>query len=120
MACVTCYKDWISCGEDAIAVNGNIVATTDLTWVLTSPSGAKYSGEATTDEDGHFTIDTTTLPEGLLNPYAGIFTLEIQTGDCEPLTWNDSAYCDSYSCIEFEVKNGNQIKNTLGCDCELL
>ncbi len=122
MACTTCYKDWISCGNTELLIAGTLTADTAYTWILEN-KGAVYSGSATTDENGHFTIPVSELPDGLLNPYAGIFYLIVTADDaykCGTENWNDSAYCESYSCIEFEVKNGNAVKNTLGCPCELL
>ena len=74
----------------------------------------------TTDANGNFTITVADLPNGLLNPYAGEFTLEIFDNtayQCGPASWNDSAYCDAYSCISFDVRNGDHVKNTLGCPC---
>jgi hypothetical protein len=82
--------------------------------------GAKYSGYVTTDTSGFFLIDTSLFPNGLLNPYAGEFTLEVTGEDaylCASSTWNDSAYCTPYKCINFDVKNGNAGKNILGCPC---
>ncbi len=115
MACTTCFKDWIGCNETVINVQGSLLPETDYTWLLTSPQGAKYLGTVTTDEDGFFVLVEPLA--GLFNPYAGIFTLEVQTANCTPSTWNDSAYCDPYTCIEFEVKNGNSGKNVIGCPC---
>lgn len=123
MACTTCYTDYISCGNETIEVTATLAANADYIWVLTHPSGAKYSGNVTTDAYGHFTIDVSTLPQGLLNPYAGVFVLQVVADDayqCNSSTWNDSAYCDSYDCINFEVVNGDNVKNTLGCPCELI
>lgn len=117
MACEKCYTDYISCGVDGIYVQGTLLPETDYTWILTTPMGAKYHGTVTTDADGFFVIDTSLMPNGMLNPYAGNFTLEVQTGTCSPGTWNDSAYCTAYTCIDFDVKNGDQGKNTLGCPC---
>ncbi len=117
MACVICYKDYISCGLEGILINGTLLPDTDYTWIITSPSGAKYSGLVTTDENGQFVIDTSTFPDMMLNPYAGLFVLEVQTSICEPAMWNDSAYCDPYTCIEFEARAGNHSKNSLGCEC---
>jgi len=125
MACLPCFKDYISCGNDTIAVVGNLTKSTLYTWVLTN-KGVKYSGEVTTDEiDGTFIIDVSSLPDGLLNPYAGTFELAVFIGEgsgaiCEPAKWNDSAYCDPYDCIVFEVVNGTAVKNTIGCPCDLL
>lgn len=117
MACTTCYSDYISCGVETIEVKGTLLPDTDYTWILTSPTGAKYSGDVTTDADGKFELDVTSLPDDLLNPYAGIFTLQVQTADCSPASWNDSAYCDKYDCIQFVAVSGNYVKATLGCGC---
>lgn len=121
--CTPCYKDYISCGLESIDVIGALVADSAYTWILTTPQGAKYSGEVTTNSVGGFTIAVADLPNGLLNPYAGIFTLTVKNNDaydCNSSTWNDSAYCTAYDCISFEVINGDHIKNTLGCPCELI
>jgi hypothetical protein len=115
MACTTCYKDWIHCGETSIEVLATLLPETNYTWILTSAQGAKYLGAVKTDADGHFLIEEPV--EGLFNPYAGFFTLEVQTGNCSKDTFNNSAYCEPYSCIEFESINGNGGKNTIGCPC---
>lgn len=120
--CAPCYKDYISCGLTEILVAGTLVADTAYKWIITN-KGAKYSGDVTTNADGNFTITVADLPDGFLNPYAGAFTLNVVADDayqCNSAVWNDSAYCDSYTCIEFEVINGDHVKNTLGCSCELL
>ena len=122
MACLPCFKDWISCGNDDIIVKGTLNPTTDYTWVLKN-KGAVYTGGFTTDAEGNFSIPVSELPNGLLNPYAGIFQLTVNLfGDSctEDQVWNNSAYCDPYDCIQFEVVNGTSIKNTIGCPCELL
>ena len=117
MACATCYKDWISCGVDAIIVQGSLLPLTPYTWIITTSQGAKYLGATTTDTNGFFVIPTSEFTSGFFNPYAGLFTLEAQTGNCTPASWNNSVYCDPYTCIEFEVKNGTGDKNTIGCPC---
>lgn len=120
--CTTCYKDWISCGNETLFVAAILAPDTAYIWYLEN-KGAIYSGEVTTNADGMFTITVADLPEALLNPYAGTFTLTVKANDaylCSTVTWNDSAYCDSYTCIEFEVVNGTAVKNTLGCPCDLM
>lgn len=120
--CIPCYKDFISCGLETLHVIGRLVADADYIWTLTN-KGAKYQGAVTTDTAGGFEIAVNDLPEGLLNPYAGPFILTVQNDDaydCNSSTWNDSAYCDPYDCIEFDVLNGTFTKNTLGCPCELI
>lgn len=117
--CQTCYKDWISCGVETLHITGTLQADTDYIWTITN-KGAKYQGEATTDVNGHFSIPVTDLPAAILNPYAGSFVLTVTANDayqCASESWNDSAYCDAYPCIEFEVMNGTADKNTLGCPC---
>ncbi len=123
MVCDKCYEDYISCGNETILVAATLTAFTAYKYLLTTPQGAIYSGDVTTDGNGNFSIDVSTLPNGILNPYAGKFILTVTADDayqCGTEIWNDSAYCDSFSCISFEVKNGDFIKNTLGCPCELL
>lgn len=118
MACDKCFKDWFTCGIDTLYIQGVLTPDTVYQWTLTTPQGAKYRQEITTDETGHFNIVLSTLPDGLFNPYAGMFTLEVFVSDnCDPQNWNDSAYCTPYSCIDFEVKSGTEAKNYLGCDC---
>lgn len=117
--CPKCYKDWISCGVESLQVTGTLDPDTAYIWTITN-KGAKYQGEATTDADGHFTIPVTDLPAAILNPYAGSFVLSVTANDayqCAGVSFNDSAYCDAYPCIEFEVVNGTADKNTLGCPC---
>ena len=123
MACTKCYQDYISCGNDTILVAGTLEANAAYKWILTTDMGAKYSEEVTTNVNGNFSITVADLPNGTFNPYAGIFTLEVVANDayqCNSATWNDSAYCTPYSCISFDVRNGDHVKNTLGCPCDLL
>ncbi len=115
--CTTCYKDWISCGVEALIVNGTLLSETSYTWKITTAQGAKYLGAASTDEDGFFVIPFSEFPAGFFNPYAGLFTLEVQTGNCTPVQFNDSAYCEPYACIEFSMANGSGDKNIIGCPC---
>lgn len=122
MACLPCFKDWISCGNETLFVTGTLAANTAYKWILGNKE-AVYSGEVTTNENGNFVIPVSELPNGLLNPYAGTFELSVVADDayqCTSSTWNDSAYCAAYDCILFEVVNGSVTKNTLGCPCELI
>jgi hypothetical protein len=122
MACLPCIKDWISCGNTELFVAGTLAADSAYIWQIEN-KGAIYQGQATTDANGNFTIPVSELPNGLLNPYAGAFTLTVMADDayqCNSSTWNDSAYCTAFDCIIFEVVNGTAVKNTLGCPCDLL
>jgi len=122
MACLPCFKDWISCGNEQLFITGTLAANTAYIWQLEN-KGAIYSGEVTTNINGNFVIPISELPNGLLNSYAGTFQLSVVANDayqCAVSTWNDSAYCTAYDCIIFEVVSGTAVKNTLGCPCELL
>ena len=122
MACLPCFKDWISCGNTQLFITGTLAANTAYIWQLEN-KGAIYSGEVTTNVNGNFVVPISELPNGLLNQYAGPFQLSVVANDayqCSSSTWNNSAYCTAYDCIIFEVVNGTAVKNTLGCPCELL
>jgi len=118
--CTPCFNDYISCGLTSIRVIGTLVPDAPYVWIIRTAQNAMYSGEVTTNSAGGFTIPVISLPPALLNPYAGIFTLTVRAADayeCNSSTWNDSAYCDGYDCISFEVRNGDHVKDTLGCPC---
>lgn len=120
--CNPCYNDFISCGLTTLNVIGRLVANAPYTWTITNKD-RKYSGSITTNTAGGFTIPVSEFPEGLLNPYAGSFVLSVKNTDaydCNGSTWNNSAYCTPYDCIEFEVLTGTFVKNTLGCPCEII
>ena len=122
MACLPCFKDWISCGNEQLFVTGTLAASTAYIWVLVNKE-AVYSGPVTTNINGNFVIPVASLPDGLLNPYAGSFQLTVKANDayqCADSTWTNSAYCTKYDCLLFEVVNGSAVKNTLGCPCDLL
>lgn len=118
MPCEKCFSDYFTCGVELLFILGVLNPSELYVWTLTTPLGAKYRKEIETDATGHFNIDLTLLPSGMFNPYAGVFVLEIhQSDDCDPKSWNDNAYCEPYSCIEFEVRMGGEPKNYIGCDC---
>lgn len=108
MACEQCFSDWISCGVDEIIVDGGLTPGAEITYFIDNKS-ATYSGNAIVDEDGKFTINVDDHPMNLFNPYAGIFVLHLG-GNCY-----DPLFCDQYACIEFEVRKGDAVKNTLTC-----
>ena len=109
MSCTTCYKDYISCGIDAIVLSTGVTEITDYSVVITTPTGAKYGKTYTSNIFGDVTIPFTDFPTGLFNPYSGPFLLNIDIG-CD-----DFLFCDYYKYFQFEMVNGNQGKNTLIC-----
>lgn len=113
------FKDYISNCQDYITVNVVLDPATEYKWVITDKFSKAYSGLFTTDADGHFDIPVTDLPEGLLNNYAGTFTLEVWTVEgvygetqCQKIPLPIAKYYDS---IQFEVHGGTNEKNNLGC-----
>lgn len=115
MSCSTCFNDYISNCGDTITVNAQLTPATDYTWIITDKFDRKYSGEFTTDADGFWSIATSALPDGFLNNYAGDFKLEVQDGDCKPVKFKVAS---EYTCIDFSVKGGTFVKDSLGCEFE--
>lgn len=123
LQCNNAYEDFlVACGY-FIRVNSVFNAGALYTWVLSDKFGNEYSGVVTTDGSALFDIPVSDLPEGILNPHAGMFTLRIKEGE-------DPAVCDwmmlhmagKYDGINFYVKGGTHVKNELGCDpnCEII
>lgn len=77
--------------------------------IITTPQGATYKKVATSDAFGDITLNVSDYPDGLFNPYAGQFSLHINSG-CD-----DHLFCEYYKYLTFEAKNGNEEKNTLTC-----
>lgn len=124
MACTRCIKDWFHCGVPTLRILGLLTEDTDYFAIITTPQGRKFRIPITTDNTGHFSLSLDSVPflEGLFNPYAGMFTLQVESNTCEPASWNDSPYCDPYVCVEFEAVSGDVIddgdaKDYIGCDC---
>lgn len=101
MACANCYTDYISCGVESIVFNSGIEAVATYNVITATPAGATYAKEYTSDIFGDITMPITDFPDGIFNPYAGLFSLHIDTG-CD-----DHLFCDYYKYLQFDVKNGN-------------
>lgn len=84
--------------------------STEYKVIIKHPNGATYSSTKTSDAFGDITIHVSEFPANMFNPYAGVFSVKIDTGTCDPFL-----FCDEYRYIEFEVLNGNEEKNTLTC-----
>lgn len=109
MACNNVYKDYINCGVDDIVIDAGLTQGEVYKIVISTPQLSIYQFPLTADVFGDLTLSVSSLPNGMLNPYAGPFTLSIGTS-CDPFL-----FCDFYKYIQFDVVNGNQAKNTLSC-----
>jgi hypothetical protein len=104
MSC-SCYESIIRSCSSAITLIAGLTATTSYYWLLTAPSGKIYQRQAITDAEGKLLIDTSFLPDGLLNSNAGYFNLEIRSG-VNYLTKVDLTLGgNTYSCVLIKFEN---------------
>lgn len=113
--CSDAFYDYLVDCDETLRVNAVFIPTTQYTWVITDKFGNEYSGSVTTDADGQMDIEVADLPEGLLNPYSGTFTLRIQDTECQ---WLPLKMMKVYDSVVFEVKGGTRSKNSLGCEVD--
>lgn len=79
MSCSNCFEVQLQQCPTTIELTAGLTADTDYFWVL-SRGRRIYQKKVTTDGAGKLVIDCADLPDGLLNPYAGLFFLEIHEG----------------------------------------
>ena len=106
------FSDFIAKCNTNLTVYAQLEPLQDYRWIITDKFDAKYEGSITTDENGFFDIATSDLPEHLLNSYAGNFLLQIQDTTCKPIKFKVAS---EYQAISFSVKQGNYVKDFLGC-----
>lgn len=118
--CSNVFTDFISNCQNAIEVNAVLDPLTEYKWVITDKFNKEYSGEVTTDADGHFRIPVSELPAGLLTNFSGTFKLEVWTiaglygeTQCQKIMIPIAKYYDS---IQFEVHGGTNEKSNIGCE----
>jgi hypothetical protein len=112
MVCPACYQDYISECSIGFVINAGLTADTDYSALITDKFNHKYKIDFTTDGAGIGYVYLEGIPEGLLNPYSGIFKVEIL--DVE---WNKVQMTingDTYTCIEFDVHGEVYSKTWLG------
>jgi ABC-type branched-subunit amino acid transport system permease subunit len=101
-----------------LELTAGLTPDTEYYWVI-QKNNRIYQAKATTDGTGKLVIDCSTLPAGLLNAYAGFFTLEIRSGSdylsIVNLTINTVAYtCILMSFVEVEGEAGiNNVLNSV-------
>ncbi len=111
MPCSTCFEITLQSCPATIELIGGLDPSTEYFWVIRTKTGKVYQRKATTNGSGKLSIDTSMLPDGMLNPYAGSFQLEIREGgnylNIVPLSLNDENYtCVLLSFAELEGDEG--------------
>lgn len=116
MSCHNCFTDYLSNCGTTLTINTILHSTANYKWVITDKFDQKYSGDVISNADGGIVIQTSELPDGFLNNYAGDFKLEIQDATCKPIKF---LIASEYDCIGFTVKGGTFVKDEIGCfvDC---
>lgn len=105
MSCINCFTDWVACGVDEIIIDAALPDGEFKVYI--DNKGATHE-RVVNVEDGAFTLDVSSFPDGFFNPYAGPFIIFL--GGCY-----DPLFCDEYNCMQFEVRNGDSTKNTITC-----
>ncbi|MBA3830093.1 MAG: hypothetical protein H0X33_14220 [Taibaiella sp.] len=115
LQCESFYDFIVQCSTE-IQVNALLAPATQYKWIISGRFG-EYSGYATTDGNGFFSIPIIDLPDGLLTSYSGTFTLRVMNAvdECRQVQFKAAKYYDE---ICFEVKNGTREKANLGCSFE--
>jgi hypothetical protein len=117
LSCSTCYEALLKACPPSIELKAGLTANTEYFWVLRPlRTGKIYQRKASTNVDAKLVIDTTVLPDGLLNNQAGAFSLEIREGNdylqVKQLTINTVAYnCIVISFVDIGGDPG--INNTI-------
>jgi hypothetical protein len=112
MSCSSCFETRLQACPSSIVLIAGLTPSTEYFWCLTAMTHGKiYQRKATTDVDGKLTLDTSTLPDGLLNAHAGFFSLEIRNGadylDVIPLTFGTGIFnCVMIEFVEVEGDTG--------------
>ena len=112
MDCNSSFCDYISNCGDSLQINALLDPDTAYKYIITDKFSKEYEGEETTDDNGILVIDTTDLPDGLLNAFAGSFQLKLYRPDTnQPVLLKMAKYYDS---IDFSVKSGTGTKASVG------
>lgn len=110
--CTCCFVDTLAKCETGIKLNIILPPYMNYKWVITDKFGNKYEGQLNEE----LTIPVEDLPPGMLNQYAGEFTLQIfpdTDQPCGPVTF---IVAGQYHCINFGITGGTFEKNNLGCE----
>lgn len=115
MSCNTCFEDWIcKCVYGSIFINTRLTPGNVYYWRVTDNFSNKYSGSAVASESGTLEIDTTLLPDGMINQFAGGLMIQIfEELSCAPIR---IPLTKMYDCISLDILGGTEDKSTIGCE----
>lgn len=126
MSCGYSFKCTLVECPEIIKVWAGLLPNTDYAWLITDKHDNEYYEYFTTDANGNFEIDVTTLtasdtfPQGLFNHHAGYFTLQIREIPdyySEPVTLK---FCeDQYDSITLDFIKSNKDSSYQHIKCEL-
>jgi hypothetical protein len=114
MTCQTCFTDCIGRCPEGITVYAFLQANSaylQYKWVITDKFNNAYQGYFVTGETGEFIIPPDDLPEGLLTEWSGEFKLQVFDEDDTPVRFY---MVQEYDCVNFTVKGGTLVKDTIG------
>lgn len=103
--CALCYPARLPAGDSHIEVISSIVNFQNYWYKITDKFGNIYTGECTPSYSNStaFIIDPADLPDNLLNPYAGAFTLQVVNPYDVPQSFSFGGQL--YGCVSMEFYN---------------
>lgn len=114
----TYYTEFPECATN-ILINVGLIPDTDYYVKLNTPLGRQYTTILTSDGSGDLSLPVASLPEMLLNRWAGPFTIRIfDSGD--KCTIQNFPVCGAnYDTIVFDiVQQVGEINEKLICECQ--
>lgn len=115
--CETCYEAAIDSCAETINLDAGLEPSSDYIVTIKDKFNSLFKLAVTSGVDGKVDIDTTELPAGLLNPFAGTFILTVQLDD--GCTDTGLTFCDAqYSCVAITVNDvvqGDRVANIPCC-----
>lgn len=103
--CQLCARLEFEQCTDIIIEDAGLVALTNYFWTLVDSLGNVHKGEVAAAGDGSITIPAEDLPDGLLIPAMGIFTLTLSTSASAADQVDFEIDTVTYPCIQVTFLN---------------
>jgi hypothetical protein len=115
--CDTCYEAKIDSCAETIMLDAGLEPSTDYIVIIKDKFNSTFKLAVTSGVDGKLEFNTSALPVGLLNPFAGAFTLTVQLA--EECTDTELTLCETqYTCVAITVNDvvqGDRLANIPCC-----